>query len=151
MYGAAGERSLPEFEVKHLSGYEGSRPVRVGNAAAEQFQIDVYGEIMDAMHLARRVGIRTGANSWHLQRHLVEFVEKYWTEPDEGIWEIRGPRRHFTHSKVMAWVALDRAVKAIEEFNLEGDLEQWRALRQKIFDDVCARGYNPARGTFTQS
>ena len=151
MYGAAGERSLPEFELKHLSGYEGSRPVRVGNAAAEQFQLDVYGEIMDAMHLARRVGIRTGANSWHLQRHLVEFVEKHWMEPDEGIWEIRGPRRHFTHSKVMAWVAVDRAVKAVEEFNLEGELEQWRALRQAIFDDVCAKGFNPARNAFTQS
>ncbi len=151
MYGAAGERSLPELELKHLSGYEGSRPVRVGNAAAEQFQLDVYGEIMDAMHLARRVGIRTGANSWHLQRHLVEFVEKNWKEPDEGIWEIRGPRRHFTHSKVMAWVAVDRAVKAIEEFNLEGSLERWRSLRQAIFDDVCAKGFNTERGAFTQS
>lgn len=151
MYGAAGERSLPELELKHLSGYEGSRPVRIGNAAAEQFQLDVYGEIMDAMHLARRVGIRTGANSWHLQRHLVEFVEKHWSEPDEGIWEIRGPRRHFTHSKVMAWVAVDRAVKAVEEFNLEGNLDRWRALRQAIFDDVCAKGFNAARGAFTQS
>ncbi len=151
MYGAAGERSLPEFELKHLAGYEDSRPVRVGNAAAEQFQLDVYGEIMDAMHLARRVGIRTGANSWHLQRHLVEFVEKNWNQPDEGIWEIRGPRRHFTHSKVMAWVAVDRAVKAIEEFNLEGELERWKHLRQEIFDDVCTKGYNAARGSFTQS
>jgi GH15 family glucan-1,4-alpha-glucosidase len=151
MYGAAGERSLQEFELKHLPGYEGSRPVRVGNAAAEQFQLDVYGEIMDAMHLARRVGIRTGANSWHLQRHLVEFVEQHWSEPDEGIWEIRGPRRHFTHSKVMAWVAVDRAVKAIEEFHLEGDLERWRALRSTIFNDVCERGYNEKRGAFTQS
>lgn len=151
MYGAAGERGLPEFELKHLAGYEGSRPVRVGNAAAEQFQLDVYGEIMDAMHLARRVGIRTGANSWHLQRHLVEFVNQHWNEPDEGIWEIRGPRRHFTHSKVMAWVAVDRAVKAVEEFNLEGDLERWRQLRQAIFDDVCAKGFNAARNSFTQS
>lgn len=151
MYGAAGERSLPELELKHLSGYEGSRPVRIGNAAAEQFQLDVYGEIMDAMHLARRVGIRTGANSWHLQRHLVDFVEKHWSEPDEGIWEIRGPRRHFTHSKVMAWVAVDRAVKAVEEFNLEGEVDRWRALRQAIFDDVCAKGFNAARGAFTQS
>jgi GH15 family glucan-1,4-alpha-glucosidase len=151
MYGAAGERSIPERELKHLAGYEGSKPVRIGNAAAEQFQLDVYGEIMDAMHLARHVGIRTGANSWHLQRHLVDFVEKHWTEPDEGIWEIRGPRRHFTHSKVMAWVAVDRAVKAVEEFNLEGDVERWRALRQAIFDDVCAHGYSEARGAFTQS
>ena len=151
MYGAAGERSLPERELNHLTGYEGSRPVRIGNAAAEQFQLDVYGEIMDAMHLARRVGIRTGANAWHLQRHLVDFVARNWAEPDEGIWEVRGPRRHFTHSKVMAWVAVDRAVKAVEEFHLEGDLERWRRLRQEIFDDVCARGFNPAKGAFTQS
>ena len=151
MYGAAGERGLPELELKHLAGYEDSRPVRIGNAASEQFQLDVYGEIMDAMHLARHVGIRTGANSWHLQRHLVEFVEKHWMEPDEGIWEIRGARRHFTHSKVMAWVAVDRAVKAIEEFNLEGDLERWRALRQQIHDDVCAHGFKPERNAFTQS
>ncbi len=151
MYGAAGERGLPEFELKHLAGYEDSRPVRIGNAAAEQFQLDVHGEIMDAMHLARRVGIRTGANSWHLQRHLVNFVEQHWQDPDEGIWEVRGPRQHFTHSKVMAWVAVDRAVKAIEEFNLEGDLERWRALRQEIHDDVCTHGYHPARGAFTQA
>lgn len=150
MYGAAGERSLPEFELKHLGGYEGSRPVRVGNAASEQFQLDVYGELMDVMHMARRVGIRTGSNSWRLQRHVLEFVERHWTESDEGIWEIRGPRRHFTHSKVMAWVAVDRAVKAIEEFGLEGDIERWQALRQAIFDDVCAHGFNPARGCFTQ-
>ncbi|WP_199226784.1 glycoside hydrolase family 15 protein [Opitutus sp. ER46] len=150
MYGAAGERGLPEIELKHLKGYEGSRPVRIGNAASEQFQLDVYGELMDAMHLARQVGLRTGANSWRLQRHVLEFVERHWTEPDEGIWEIRGPRRHFTHSKVMAWVAADRAVKAVEEFNLEGDVERWRALRQAIFDDVCAHGYNAQRGCFTQ-
>jgi GH15 family glucan-1,4-alpha-glucosidase len=150
MYGAAGERGLPEFELKHLSGYEGSRPVRIGNAASEQFQLDVYGELMDAMHVARAVGIRTGANSWRLQRHVLEFVEQHWMEPDEGIWEIRGPRRHFTHSKVMAWVAVDRAVKAVEEFNLEGDLERWKKLRQTIQDDVCAKGYNEQRQAFTQ-
>ena len=150
MYGAAGERGLPEIELKHLGGYEGARPVRIGNAASEQFQLDVYGELMDAMHLARHVGIRTGAISWRLQRHVLEFVEKHWMEPDEGIWEIRGPRRHFTHSKVMAWVAVDRAVKAVEEFNLEGDLERWRDLRQAIFDDVCKNGYNATRGCFTQ-
>ncbi len=151
MYGAAGERGLPEFELKHLRGYEDSRPVRIGNLAAEQFQLDVYGEIMDAMHLARKVGIRTGANSWHLQRHLVEFVEKHWMEPDEGIWEIRGPRRHFTHSKVMAWVAVDRAVKGVEEFYLEGDVERWRALRQQIHEDVCRQGFHAGRGAFTQA
>lgn len=151
MYGAAGERGLPEFELKHLDGYEGSRPVRIGNVAAEQFQLDVYGEIMDAMHLARKVGIRSGPNSWHLQRHLVDFVEQHWMDPDEGIWEIRGPRRHFTHSKVMVWVAVDRAVKAVEKFDLTGDVERWRALRQKIHDDVCRHGYSERRGAFTQS
>jgi GH15 family glucan-1,4-alpha-glucosidase len=150
MYGAAGERGLPELELKHLKGYEGSRPVRIGNAASEQFQLDVYGELMDAMHLARHVGIRTGANSWRLQRHVLDFVKKHWMEPDEGIWEIRGPRRHFTHSKVMAWVAADRAVKAIEEFQLEGDLDDWRKLRQAIHDDVVNHGYNADKGCFTQ-
>jgi GH15 family glucan-1,4-alpha-glucosidase len=150
MYGAAGERSLPEFELHHLSGYENSKPVRVGNAAANQFQLDVYGEVMDAMHLARRVGIHTGADSWSLQRHLVNFVVENWSEPDEGIWEIRGPRRHFTHSKIMAWVAVDRAVKAVENFNLTGDVELWRATRQAIHDDVCAKAFHPEVGAFTQ-
>lgn len=150
MYGAAGERSLPEFELKHLKGYEYSRPVRVGNAAATQFQLDVYGEVMDAMHLARKVGLHTGAASWSLQRHLVDFVVRNWMDPDEGIWEIRGPRRHFTHSKIMAWVAVDRAVKAVEMYNLPGDLERWRETRQAIHDDVCTKGYDPKRRTFTQ-
>lgn len=150
MYGAAGERMLTEIKLPHLRGYEDSRPVRIGNAAAEQFQLDVYGEVMDAMHLARAVGIPTGADSWRLQRHLVDFVEKNWRQPDEGIWEIRGPRRHFTHSKVMAWVTIDRAVKAVEEFRLEGDVERWRALRQEIHDDVCRQGFNEQQGAFTQ-
>ncbi|HEX4138886.1 MAG TPA: glycoside hydrolase family 15 protein [Candidatus Methylacidiphilales bacterium] len=151
MYGAAGERNLTELEVPHLCGYENSKPVRVGNAAAEQFQLDVYGEVMGAMHLARERKLETDPANWRLQRHLVEFVAGHWAEPDEGIWEIRGPRRNFTHSKVMAWVALDRAVRAVEEFGLEGELEKWRELRQKIHEDVCAKGYNPARGAFTQS
>ena len=151
MYGAAGERMLTEVELPFLSGYENSRPVRIGNAASEQFQLDVYGEVMDAMHVARTMGIQTGAESWRLQRHLVEFVAKHWTEPDEGIWEIRGPRRHFTHSKLMAWVAIDRAVKSVEQFGLEGDLEAWKELRQKIHDDVCANGYHREKRAFTQS
>ena len=150
MYGAAGERSLPEFEVKHLGGYEGSRPVRVGNGAAEQFQLDVYGEVLDALHLARTVGLRPGPDSWSLQRHLTDFVVANWMNPDEGIWEIRGPRRHFTHSKIMAWVALDRAVKGIEDFGLDGDLPRWRETRQAIHDDVCAKGYHSGRRAFTQ-
>lgn len=150
LYGVAGERRLPELELPHLCGYENSRPVRVGNLAAEQFQLDVYGEIMDAMDLKRRAGLPTTPDSWEVQLQVIEFVVKKWTEPDEGIWEIRGPRRHFTHSKVMAWVAMDRAVKAVEEFQLPGEVERWRAVRQQIHDDICARGYHEARGVFTQ-
>ncbi len=151
LYGAAGERRLPEIELKHLGGYEASRPVRIGNAASEQFQLDVYGEILDALHLARSVGIHSGADSWRLQVHLLEFVEKNWNQPDEGIWEIRGPRLHFTHSKIMAWVAFDRAVKAVEDFNLEGDLEKWRGLRDTIHEEICRLGYNAERKAFTQT
>ncbi|HWA88156.1 MAG TPA: glycoside hydrolase family 15 protein [Opitutus sp.] len=150
MYGVAGERTLPELELPHLAGYENSRPVRIGNAASAQFQLDVYGEMMDALHLARKLGLRLGEDAWRLQRHLVDFVAKHWTEPDEGIWEIRGPRRHFTHSKIMAWVALDRAVKAVEQFGLDGDLESWRETRQAIHDDVCAQGFHRGRNAFTQ-
>ncbi len=150
MYGLAGERTLTEHELGHLSGYEHSRPVRVGNAASEQFQLDVYGEVMDAMHAARAAGIKTDEQSWHLQRHIIDFVAAHWRDPDEGIWEIRGPRRHFTHSKVMAWVAMDRAVKAVEQFGLEGDAAAWSALRSEIHDDICLRGFHRERGVFTQ-
>ncbi|HEY1763901.1 MAG TPA: glycoside hydrolase family 15 protein [Opitutaceae bacterium] len=150
VYGAAGERQLMEFELRHLIGYEDSRPVRVGNAAAEQFQLDVYGEVMDAMHVARAKGIKTDEDSWHLQRHLVDFVRDHWMDPDEGIWEIRGPRRHFTHSKVMAWVAIDRAVKAVEQFGLDGPASEWSELRTRIHDDICSKGFNPERNAFTQ-
>ena len=150
MYGLAGERRLTEFVLPHLLGYENSVPVRIGNAASEQLQLDVYGEILDAMHLARTVGIHSGASSWHLERLLVRFVEKNWDEPDNGIWEIRGPRRHFTHSKVMAWVAVDRAVKAVEQFGLEGDLAHWKNLRESIHRDICLHGYNSSRKAFTQ-
>jgi GH15 family glucan-1,4-alpha-glucosidase len=152
MYGVAGERRLTEIQLAHLPGYENSSPVRVGNAASEQFQLDVYGEVMDAMHLARVMKIDDKDNAnWHLQRHLVDFVDAHWMNPDEGIWEIRGPRRHFTHSKVMAWVAMDRAVRAVEEFGLEGDVERWRKTRQTIHDEVCERGFHPGRQAFTQS
>jgi GH15 family glucan-1,4-alpha-glucosidase len=150
MYGLAGERRLTEFELPYLAGYEKSVPVRIGNAASEQFQLDVYGEILDAMHLARTVGIHAASTSWRLQRLLVKFVEKNWDKPDNGIWEIRGPLRHFTHSKVMAWVAIDRAVKAVEQFGLEGDLSHWKSLRHSIHQDVCLHGYNPTRKAFTQ-
>lgn len=150
MYGAAGERSLPELEIKHLTGYENSKPVRRGNAAVDQFQLDVYGEVMDAMHQARRLGITLHEQAWHLQRHLVDYVACNWTRPDEGIWEMRGPSRHFTHSKVMAWVAVDRAIRSVEEFGLEGDVAAWRRLRDAIHADVCDKGYHAGRGVFTQ-
>jgi GH15 family glucan-1,4-alpha-glucosidase len=151
MYGAAGERQLTEIELKHLVGYEDSRPVRIGNAAAEQFQLDVYGEVMDAMHLARATGIKTDEESWRLQRHLVTFVTDHWMDPDEGIWEIRGARRHFTHSKVMAWVAIDRAVKAVEQFGMTGEADKWTALRSQIHEDICRQGFHSGRNAFTQS
>ena len=150
MYGAGGERRLTEVQLTHLCGYENSTPIRIGNAAAEQFQLDVYGEVMDAMHLAREMKIECDPAYWHLQRHLVDFVEANWNKPDEGIWEIRGPRRDFTHSKVMAWVAVDRAVRAVEEFGLDGPVEHWRALRDTIHAEVCAKGFNAERNAFTQ-
>ncbi|HEX8003671.1 MAG TPA: glycoside hydrolase family 15 protein, partial [Mycobacteriales bacterium] len=151
MYGPAGERRLPELELDWLPGYEGSRPVRVGNAASDQFQLDVYGEVMDCLHQARRAGVETDENVWRFQLALMECLEGRWREADEGIWEVRGPRRHFTHSKVMAWVAADRAVKAVERFGGDGPADRWRALRREIHDEVCREGYDAGRGAFTQS
>jgi GH15 family glucan-1,4-alpha-glucosidase len=150
VYGAAGEARLPELEIDWLPGYEGSRPVREGNAASMQFQLDVYGEILDTMHLAERFGMGYDTESWSLARHLVEYVVEHWQDPDEGLWEVRGPRQQFTHSKVMAWVALDRAVRAIERFGMDGPLDQWRAVRDEIHAQVCERGFDPVRNTFTQ-
>lgn len=150
MYGVAGERRLSEGILSHLPGYENSAPVRLGNAASEQLQLDVYGEVMDAMYLAWKMRIETDEAYWHLQLHLVDYVEKNWEKPDEGIWEIRGPRRHFTHSKVMAWVAIDRAVRTAEEFGLKGPVERWRNLRQQMHEQICEEGYHAGRGAFTQ-
>ncbi len=150
MYGIRGERRLPETEATWLDGFAGSQPVRIGNAAAAQFQLDVFGEIMDAFHVARRHGLGGDDASWDLQRMLVDHVEAHWTEPDDGIWEIRGAPRHFVHSKVMAWVAVDRAVRASEEHRLPGPLARWRELRTRIHDDVCRRGFNHDVGAFTQ-
>ena len=150
MYGLAGERRLTELELEWLPGYEGSRPVRIGNAAYSQHQLDVYGEVMDALHLARRMGLEPDENAWRIQREIVRFLESDWDKPDEGIWEVRGPQRQFTHSKVMAWVALDRAVKAVEEFGLAGEAEKWRRLRRVIHDDVCRQGFNPEVNSFVQ-
>jgi GH15 family glucan-1,4-alpha-glucosidase len=150
MYGLAGERRLTEIKLDWLAGYEGSSPVRIGNAAYQQFQLDVYGEVMDALHLTRRAGLNCDENAWRVQRVLLEFLKTAWTEPDEGIWEVRGPRRHFTHSKVMAWVAVDRGIKAVERFGLKGPVEAWRKLRAIIHDDICRRGFDQDRNTFVQ-
>jgi GH15 family glucan-1,4-alpha-glucosidase len=151
MYGVAGERRLTEISLPWLPGYHGVGPVRVGNAAHAQRQLDVYGEVLDALHLGRRGGIEPTADAWRVERALVEFVGSEWTEPDEGIWEVRGGRRHFTHSKVMAWVALDRAVKDLERFHLDGPLEKWQALRTAIHEDVCTQGFDAELGAFVQS
>jgi GH15 family glucan-1,4-alpha-glucosidase len=150
MYGPAGERRLAEWEAEWLPGYEGSRPVRIGNAAAGQFQLDVYGEVMNALHESRRVGIHPGGPAWDLQLALLDFLEDGWRKPDEGIWEVRGPRRHFTHSKIMAWVAMDRAVKAVEQFGLEGPVDKWRKIREEIKEEVLREGFDTEKGSFTQ-
>jgi GH15 family glucan-1,4-alpha-glucosidase len=151
MYGPSGERRLDEWEVDWLPGYEGSAPVRVGNAASGQFQLDVYGEVMSALFTAAQAdGVQSRA-AWDLQKKLIEFLEQGWKQPDDGIWEVRGPRRHFTHSKIMAWVAVDRAVRTLEEWpDLGGPLDQWRALRDDIRREVCERGFNKQKQAFTQ-
>jgi GH15 family glucan-1,4-alpha-glucosidase len=149
LYGVAGERDLFEREADWLSGYEGSLPVRTGNAAAEQYQLDVYGEVISTLHESRRTGDQAGP-AWDLELKLLEFLESGWRQPDDGIWEVRGPRRHFTSSKVFAWVAVDRAIQDIEEFGFEGPLEKWKALRQEIFDEVTEKAYNTERKAFTQ-
>jgi len=151
MYGPAGERRLPEFEVPWLSGYEGSRPVRVGNGASTQFQLDVYGEVLDVLHQVRRRKIEPDDQSWAIQRVMLANLERRWREPDEGIWEVRGPRRHFTHSKVMAWVAMDRSVKAVEEYGRDGPVERWRAVRDEIHAEVLERGWDDELGSFVQA
>ncbi|UTR83386.1 glycoside hydrolase family 15 protein [Streptomyces cavourensis] len=151
MYGIAGERELGEAELDWLPGYENSAPVRVGNGAANQLQLDVYGEVTEALHLAHMTGLTRNDYAMGLQLKLIEYLEKHWEEPDEGIWEVRGPRRHFVHSKVMAWVAVDRTIKLVESGDVEGPLERWYELRDDIHRDVCERGYDKERNTFTQS
>ena len=150
MYGVAGERRLTEFELPELPGYEGSRPVRVGNAASEQLQLDVYGEVLDAFYQARKYGLKKLEAGWNLERALVRHVERIWSRPDDGIWEIRGPRRHFVHSKVMAWVAVDRAVRCMQEFGEEGPLERWVRLRADIHDEICRFGFSRELNSFVQ-
>ena len=151
MYGPAGERRLLELELPWLPGYEHSSPVRIGNGASNQFQLDVYGEVLDVLHQARARKLEPDEESWALQRKLLQNLEQRWREPDEGIWEVRGPRRHFTHSKVMAWVAMDRGVKAVEDFGLEGSVERWREVREEIRAEVLERGFDRELNSFVQS
>jgi GH15 family glucan-1,4-alpha-glucosidase len=151
VYGLGGERDLPERTLTWLSGYEGSKPVRAGNAATSQLQLDIYGEVLDAFYQSRKRRLVSDAADWMLQCELLKHLEKVWDLPDEGIWEVRGPRRHFTYSKIMAWVAFDRGVKTIEECGFVGPLDHWRHLRQRIHDDVCAKGFNAELGAFVQS
>jgi GH15 family glucan-1,4-alpha-glucosidase len=150
MYGLAGERRLSEWEVEWLPGYEGSRPVRIGNDAYQQFQLDVYGELLDAMYQSRRIGLEPEQAAWDLEKAIVGFLETAWEHPDEGIWEVRGSRRHFTHSKVMAWVAFDRAVKTIEKFQVEGPRDRWSAMRDAVHREVCAKGFDTNKNSFVQ-
>jgi GH15 family glucan-1,4-alpha-glucosidase len=151
LYGVAGERRIPELELDWLPGHAGSRPVRIGNAAHEQFQLDTYGEMMDALHEARRHGLARDDHAWALQQNVMEFLEGVWDHPDEGIWEVRGPRRHFTHSKVLAWVAFDRAIEAVERWDRPGPVDHWRRIRAEIHEEVCREGFNVRLNSFTQA
>jgi GH15 family glucan-1,4-alpha-glucosidase len=150
MYGIAGERRLTELELDWLPGYQGAKPVRIGNAAHHQFQLDVHGEVLDVMYQCRRVGLEPEEAAWNLETALINFVEPAWEKPDEGIWEVRGPRRDFTHSKVMAWVAMDRAVKSIRRFGLKGPVDRWEKVRDAIHEQLCREGFDPDLGSFVQ-
>ncbi len=151
MYGVGGERRLNEWEVPWLSGYEGAAPVRTGNAAYQQMQLDVFGEVMDALHQCRRIGLHPDSNAWELQLKLLDHVESHWSNPDSGIWESRSGPKHHTLSQVMAWVAMDRGVKAVEQFHLPGHANRWRALRDEIHAQVCEKGFNGELGSFVQT
>jgi GH15 family glucan-1,4-alpha-glucosidase len=151
MYGVAGERRLSEWQLDWLPGYEGSRPVHCGNAASAQRQLDVFGEVIDALYQACKAGLAAHDAAWDMQRAMLGYLEREWVQPDHGLWEVRGPARHFTHSKVMCWVAFDRAIRMVEAFGLEGPVERWRELRGRIHADVCKRGYSEKRGCFVQS
>ncbi len=150
MYGVAGERRLTELELGWLPGYEGSVPVRIGNAASEQLQLDVYGELVECFHQARVHGVELGPDVWSFEKELVEHLETVWEQPDRGIWEVRGDPQLFTFSKIMVWVAFDRMVKDAEQYSLDGPTDHWRKLRDRIHADVCNRGFHPDRGAFTQ-
>jgi GH15 family glucan-1,4-alpha-glucosidase len=150
MYGLDGTRRIPELTVDWLSGYQGASPVRIGNAAADQFQLDVWGEVLECLHLGREAGIAVDEPAWDLQRAMLDFLEGNWQQPDNSLWEVRGPRRHFVHSKVLAWVGFDCAVSTVERHRLDGPVRRWRALRQRIHAEVCANGFDTERNTFTQ-
>ncbi|MDQ2778485.1 MAG: glycoside hydrolase family 15 protein [Pseudomonadota bacterium] len=150
LYSVTGERRLTELELPWLPGYGGATPVRIGNAASKQFQLDVYGEVMDTLHLARMAGLPPQPHAWRIQRTILDFLSVHWRDPDEGIWEVRGPRRHFVHSKVMAWVAFDRAVKEVELFQLDGPVDEWRRTRDEIHAQVCERGFDTTKNAFVQ-
>ncbi|GAA3939684.1 glycoside hydrolase family 15 protein [Actinoplanes auranticolor] len=150
MYGLDGTRRLPEYELPWLAGYENSSPVRIGNGAAAQFQLDVWGEVLEGLHLGRATTLGASEDPWDLQRALMDFLEGNWKEPDNGLWEVRGPRRHFVHSKVMAWAGTDRMIRGVEQFGLDGPVDRWRALCDDIHRDVCEKGFDPRRNTFTQ-
>jgi GH15 family glucan-1,4-alpha-glucosidase len=151
MYSITGARRLPELELDWLSGYEGSRPVRVGNAAAAQLQLDVWGETLDALAFSREAGISRNDDAWALQVNLLEFLEGNWQQPDNGLWEMRGDRQHFVHSKVMAWVAFDRMVSGVEHFRVDGPVDRWRGIRDQIREEVLRKGFDADRNTFTQA
>lgn len=151
MYGLAGERRLPELELPWLSGYENSRPVRIGNGAHDQFQLDVFGETLDCLHLARHYGLVAEEKDWRIERELLDHLERVWKEPDEGLWEVRGEKQHFTHSKLMAWVAFDRAIKDVERFGMNGPSNRWRALRDELHEEICERAFNRELNAFVQS
>ncbi|HEY9482935.1 MAG TPA: glycoside hydrolase family 15 protein [Micromonosporaceae bacterium] len=151
MYGLDGTRRLPEYELPWLAGYEGSAPVRIGNAAADQLQLDVWGEVLDGLALARQAGLSRHDDAWDLQVALLDHLEGAWTQPDNGLWEMRGPRRHFVHSKVMAWVAFDRMVRGVRESGLPGDVDRWEAIRDQIHAEVNTKGFNADKNSFVQS
>jgi GH15 family glucan-1,4-alpha-glucosidase len=150
VYGVGGERWLPENEVPWLPGYEGSRPVRTGNMAANQLQLDVYGEVIDTLHAAREAELSSLEEAWRMQKVLLTHLESVWNQPDQGIWETRSKPKHFTHSRLLCWVAFDRAVRSCDRFNLDGDIERWRTIRDTIHADICTHGYDAARNTFIQ-
>jgi len=151
MYGLAGERRMPELEIEWLPGYEDSLPVRVGNDASRQFQLDVYGEVLDLLHQASREGLPHEAAAWEMELRILDVLESAWREPDEGIWEVRGGRQHFTHSKVMAWVGVDRAIRDVELFGFPGPVHRWRALRDEIHNEIMSEAFDDEIGSFVQS